>query len=246
MFELPLFPLNTVLFPGMPLELHIFEERYKLMINKCLDKHKPFGVVLIRHGRAEQDSLAESYSVGCTAHITQMNPLDEGRMNIVAIGHERFRILSVKRDQPYLTGMVENYPLREEKAPDVLPLSQKLRPLLKQFLQVMDKAGQVQFRSQRLPQNPIALAYLAAVLLQIPNVQQQALLSSMISSERPIVNRSGNWRTFITQQQLLLEADQAARFIQDLCTIYSREVALLDFINQQQDKDNQSNPFSWN
>lgn len=246
MFQLPLFPLNTVLFPGMPLQLHIFEERYKLMINQCLDEHKPFGVVLIRRGRAEHGPLAESYTIGCTAHITQMQPLDKGRMNIVAIGHERFRVLSVNRDQPYLVGTVENYPLSEENAPEIIPLSQQLRPLLRRFLRIMDQVGQVQFRSQRLPQNPIALAYLAAVLLQIPNVQQRVLLNALISSERDIDDRPGQWRTFIAQQQLLLETDQAAAFMQDLCTIYSREVALLNLMIQQQNNDNQSDTPSQN
>src|SRR5688572_13111983 len=88
MFELPLFPLNTVLFPGMPLRLHIFEERYKLMIERCYSSGAPFGGTLIRKG-GEVGGGADPFLIGCTALITEIEPLNDGRMNIVAVGHER-------------------------------------------------------------------------------------------------------------------------------------------------------------
>ncbi|HQF70729.1 MAG TPA: LON peptidase substrate-binding domain-containing protein, partial [Promineifilum sp.] len=69
MYELPLFPLNLVLFPGMPLPLHIFEERYKEMVADCLRENRPFGVVLIAEGRAEGGAPARPHVVGCTAEI---------------------------------------------------------------------------------------------------------------------------------------------------------------------------------
>jgi len=72
MFELPLFPLNTVLYPGTPLYLHIFEPRYQRMINLCLNEHRPFGVVLIRHGQEALGPLAEPYRIGCTADIIRV------------------------------------------------------------------------------------------------------------------------------------------------------------------------------
>ena len=82
MYELPLFPLNTVLFPGMPIKLHIFEERYKLMISRCYTEGQPFGVALIKSGN-EVGRKAEPFLVGCTAVITELEPLPDGRMNIV-------------------------------------------------------------------------------------------------------------------------------------------------------------------
>src|SRR5438046_1437349 len=88
---LPLFPLNTVLFPGMPLRLHIFEERYRLMIGECVERKQPFGVVLIKAGR-EVGEPAEPRGVGTTALIAAMSRMDDGRMNLVAVGQERFRI----------------------------------------------------------------------------------------------------------------------------------------------------------
>ena len=86
MFELPLFPLNTVLFPGMPLPLHIFEDRYKQMINNCLEEKEPFGVVLIRNGKEALGPLAQPHSIGCTARIVEVQKLSDGRMNITSVG----------------------------------------------------------------------------------------------------------------------------------------------------------------
>ena len=84
--NLPLFPLNTVLFPGMVLPLHIFEERYKLMMNRCLEQERPFGVVLIREG-AEVGEQAVPYDVGTTSVIAGVTRYDDGRMNIVSLGN---------------------------------------------------------------------------------------------------------------------------------------------------------------
>ncbi len=78
MFEIPLFPLNTVLFPGTPIHLHIFEERYKQMINLCLQEQRPFGVVLIRNGMEALGPLAEPFHIGCTAEIAHVERLEDG------------------------------------------------------------------------------------------------------------------------------------------------------------------------
>ena len=88
MLNLPLFPLNTVLFPEMPLPLHIFEVRYKQMIAKCLAGDRTFGVVLIKHGSEALGPLAEPYSIGCTARIIESQSLGEGRMEITTVGED--------------------------------------------------------------------------------------------------------------------------------------------------------------
>src|SRR5438105_9138369 len=87
--ELPLFPLNVVLFPGAELPLHIFEPRYRLMINECYEQEKPFGVVL---AQAESEILQEEpYSVGTMAEIEALDRLEDGRMNLIVKGTQRFR-----------------------------------------------------------------------------------------------------------------------------------------------------------
>jgi Lon protease-like protein len=96
---LPLFPLEVVLFPGTPLPLHVFEPRYKEMIGECLEQKKQFGVI-----RAQETDLAE---VGCTAEILAVTKkYDDGRMDIVAEGRDRFELLEVNQDRPFLRGQI--------------------------------------------------------------------------------------------------------------------------------------------
>ncbi len=92
---LPLFPLDLVLLPGVPLPLHVFEPRYKEMIAECLDQKKPFGVV-----RASSSGVAE---IGCTAEIIEVTKrYDDGRMDILTRGAERFEVLQVHEERPFL------------------------------------------------------------------------------------------------------------------------------------------------
>ncbi len=92
---LPIFPLELVLLPGVPLPLHIFEPRYKEMIAECLEKNKPFGVV-----RASSDGVAD---IGCTAEIVSVTKkYDDGRMDILARGVAPFEVLEVNQDRSFL------------------------------------------------------------------------------------------------------------------------------------------------
>ena len=182
MHELPLFPLNTVLFPGMPLTLHIFEERYKEMIDRCLDSRQPFGVVLIRQGVEAMGPLAEPHMVGCTAEIAQVEPLANDRFNILAVGRDRFRIVSLQQDKAYLIGMVEAYPL-EAADPDAWRSVHRLRPWVEEYLHLLSEAGDVEFEAADLPDDPEALAYLAATVLQVPNQQKQELLAAPAAAD---------------------------------------------------------------
>jgi len=92
---LPIFPLELVLLPGVPLPLHIFEPRYKEMIAECLEQKKPFGVV-----RASSDGVAD---IGCTAEIMSVTKkYDDGRMDILTRGVDRFEVLEVNEDRSFL------------------------------------------------------------------------------------------------------------------------------------------------
>jgi hypothetical protein len=114
--QVPLFPLNTVLFPGAIQALSIFEDRYKLMVRRCLETDSPFGIVLIKRGR-EVGGPAEPFSVGTLARIIQGEPTAEGRFGIICRAEERFRITSLdRRSAPYLVGEVELYP--DDPAPE--------------------------------------------------------------------------------------------------------------------------------
>ena len=182
MNDLPLFPLDTVLFPGMPLSLHIFEDRYKLMIGLCLERRQPFGVVLIKEGAEALGPLAEPHLVGCTARITQVERLGQGRMIIGAVGRRRFRILSINRDLPYLVGNAAYYPLQSD-TPGIEPAAAKLRPWVVRYMEQLARIEGSEFDPLGLPEESVQLAYMAASLLRIPANQKQAFLTAVAADE---------------------------------------------------------------
>jgi Lon protease-like protein len=101
--ELPLFPLHSVLCPGVALPLHIFEERYRLMVARCIEEGQPFGVVLIREGHETGPLLGRVADIGTTALIRQAGRYPDGRLDIVTVGGQRFRIDGLDEDrEPYL------------------------------------------------------------------------------------------------------------------------------------------------
>jgi uncharacterized protein len=207
MYELPLFPLNTVLFPGMPLRLHIFEERYKLMINHCYAEGEPFGVTLIKRG-VEVGGRAEPFQIGCTAIITEIEPLADGRMNIVAVGSERFQIHSLIHDQPYLVGLVDTYPVSSSDHMDLVDNGRSLRPWVRRYLEILAEASDTQFDLAQLPRDPLRLAYLASFLLQIPASQKQNLLN-ISDAEQLLNNLRNTYRREVTLLRAMLSARES-------------------------------------
>lgn len=183
MIEIPLFPLNTVLFPGMPLPLHIFEERYQEMIRLCLAEKRPFGVVLIREGEAEHGPLAEPYAVGCTADIIQVQKLDDDRLFIMTVGQDRFRIRSLDRQRSYLMGQVELLPLALGPTASLQAASDRLHPLVLEYLNVLAEVGKVEFDPEQIPTDPDELGFLAASFIQLPTEEKQALLEAETANE---------------------------------------------------------------
>lgn len=192
--ELPLFPLsNTVLFPGMALPLHIFEERYKLLINECVRDSRPFGVVLIRSGQ-EIGPGAKIHTIGTTAHITQVEKLNDGRMNIAALGYNRFRVHSVHNKKPYLTGLVDYFPLQNQDNEQAKALAPKIGEMLQAYLDIFATLGKVEFEMESLPEDPVTLAFLTAIILRTPAKDKQQLLDvpdllSLLRVERKMLNR---------------------------------------------------------
>jgi len=169
--ELPLFPLHVVLFPGRPLPLHIFEPRYRRLLRDCLADDHRFGVVAIRHGRAELGG-ADVYNVGTVAEIVRVERLDDGRANIVTRGAERFRITGLLHGGPYLRAQVH---LLAEQPADatVAAITAALRHHLQAYLCDMGAGDKL---AGRLPANPSALAWLAACAAELQLSEQQQLL----------------------------------------------------------------------
>ncbi|MCC6613535.1 MAG: LON peptidase substrate-binding domain-containing protein [Anaerolineae bacterium] len=163
----------------MPIHLHIFEDRYKLMIARCMETHAPFGVVLLQSGSevAGEGSEPEPYAIGCTAHITQLQPLGDGRMNLVAMGHERFRILARHNDEPYMTGDVEIMSLQDHDAETLSSDAPELHLWIKRYLQLLERVENAEFSIAQLPRDTLSLMYLAATILRITPAEKQELLT---------------------------------------------------------------------
>jgi Lon protease-like protein len=183
--KLPLFPLNTVLFPGMPLSLHIFEERYKLMIGQCIAQRRPFGVVLLRSGAAEArpGQAIEPYRVGCSATITQVQPMGMGKMNIVALGEDRFTIHALEHDQPYLVGLVDRQPHAPEADYDREAMSHALRRWVERYLGLIARFETLPLDQVTLPTDPLRLAFLGMSILKAPMDDKQAVLQARTELE---------------------------------------------------------------
>lgn len=183
MRDLPLFPLQTVLFPGAELPLTIFEERYKLMLRRCLDGDREFGVVLIRSG-AEVGEYAEPHSVGTVARITDVQPVDGGRFAITAEGVQRFRIRGTMRDEPYLTGMVEPLEDYDDDAPRIDEAVAQARELFTTYTRMTLAITNQWTRSVALPSRPGALADHIAARVDVEPRTKQHLLEELSSPRR--------------------------------------------------------------
>ena len=169
--ELPLFPLHTVLFPGRPLPLHVFEQRYREMLRDCLDGDRRFGVVAIKSG-AEVGTGADLFDVGTIAEIERVEHLDDGRANIVTRGVARFRIDRVLNSTSYLRAKAE--PLPEPPAGEAAARrARALRNVLIPYLAALGAPTQM---LERVPTAPEALGWLAASTLQVELPVLQELL----------------------------------------------------------------------
>jgi Lon protease-like protein len=136
-----------------------------------------FGVVLIRSGAETLGPLAEPYEVGCTARIVQSQPLEDGRYNLLAVGQERFRLLSTDRTKAtYLVGIAEYYPVQVQ-TPEVLsPAYARLRSNVERYMSRLSEVGDIQTAMQELPEEGLPLLYLASILLQMPPALKQKYL----------------------------------------------------------------------
>ena len=174
--EMPLFPLNVVLFPGMALPLHIFEARYREMINRCLDENLAFGVVLIKEG-PEVGGDALPRRVGTAARIVEVDRQPDGRMNIQVVGTRRFRIEELNRELPYLTGRVRHFPVTDGDTKLAVERAHKVRPKIMRYVELLTKATGVQLELDRLPEDATSLAFLTAITLQVRPEDKHRMLA---------------------------------------------------------------------
>jgi ATP-dependent Lon protease len=177
--ELPIFPLpEVVLFPGRPLPLHIFEFRYRILMNTILEDDRRFGVVSID---PIQGQIA---TIGCCAEIIRFQRLPDDRMKVLTLGQQRFRILNYVREKPYRVGLVEWI---EDRPPtqDLRPMAKELDGLLRNVVHLSAKLTDQKIElPDDLPALPTELSYWVAGNLYGVASEQQTLLEMQDTATR--------------------------------------------------------------
>jgi Lon protease-like protein len=175
--DLPLFPLNTVLFPRQALPLHIFEPRYQELVTRCLRERIDFGVLLIKEG-SEVGGGADPFMVGTSARIITVEELEDGCLDILAMGVARFRVLETRDDHPYMSGDIE---ILHDEMGDLARLPRLTQAAHRAYINYVAELSELMDEEERpaqiiAPNDPQVLSYTIASNLQISNSDQQALL----------------------------------------------------------------------
>ncbi|HZG38169.1 MAG TPA: LON peptidase substrate-binding domain-containing protein [Nodosilinea sp.] len=177
--ELPLFPLpELVLFPGRHLPLHVFESRYRIMMNTVLQSDRRFGVLML------DPTTGQPAQVGCCAEILHYQRMPDDRLKILTIGQQRFRVLSYVREKPYRVGLVE-WVEDKPTSQDLNPLASDVDRLLRDVVHLSAKlTNQDIDLPDNIPDIPIELSYWVASNLHGVALEQQALLEMDDTSVR--------------------------------------------------------------
>jgi len=199
-----LFPLNTVLFPGAVLNLHIFEPRYKQMVSECLEGGEAFGVCLIRDGDEAGDPDVMPYEVGTTAEIGEVTQLENGRYYISTVGKRRFRVERVVAREPFLIVEVSYLPEDEIEDPFAIDtLVGEVRDVFNDYLRLL-----VEFSGMKadvlFPEDPIDASFMIGDALQVADSMKQRLLE-LSSTEQRLTVELGFLRRLLPQLRSLLE-----------------------------------------
>ncbi|SDZ07979.1 hypothetical protein SAMN05444365_105217 [Micromonospora pattaloongensis] len=196
--QLPVFPLGTVLFPGLVLPLHIFEERYRELVRHLVSlpegTPREFGVVAIRRGWEVLPPAGPAggtpasggvtlHEVGCTAELRQVTELADGRFDIVTVGRRRFRIAGVdEQSTPYLRARVEwlPEPTGSEDVADLL--APRVLAVFRQYLGLIRRGPEE--IAEQLPEDPTVLSHLVAATAALTVEDRQRLLAAPDTARR--------------------------------------------------------------
>jgi len=199
---LPLFPLGVVLYPGMLLPLHIFEERYRQLVRDLLEQPEPrhFGVIAIRKGRETGiDGVQSLYEIGCTATVRRVDKHEDGRFDLITIGTQRFRLLGLDQTLPYLQGEIE---LLADDVVDLTaaaPVARAVQVAFRAYLDALTEWGGATVRIDDLPDEPVLLSFLVAASMVIDLPERQGLLA-----EPDTVRRLNAQRALLSRETAML------------------------------------------
>jgi Lon protease-like protein len=184
--ELPLFPLPLVLFPGVPLPLHIFEERYRRLLADVRVSNNLFGLSYF-DPNAVADERPAVGSVGCATEVVEVQPLPDGRSNILTVGVARYRVESyVERGDPYHVARVEFF--EDDEAVDAQVLEKRAAEVTEMFMRIARAMRSINNERGTLPElpqdDPERLSFLIAAVVEMDAESKQQLLELRSTSER--------------------------------------------------------------
>ena len=183
--ELPLFPLPLVLFPGMPMPLHIFEERYRKMLADIRAGNNLFGLSYFDSDSSDKD-VPPAGHIGCVAEVTETQALPDGRSNVLAVGVVRYQVEAyVERGDPYLVVRANYF---EDDEEDEAALAAKSREVAATFMRVANAIRVINDERGNLPDisdtDPQKLSFLVAAAMEIEVETKQGLLELRSTTER--------------------------------------------------------------
>jgi uncharacterized protein len=190
---LPLFPLGTVLYPGLVLPLHIFEERYRQLVRDLLAGPEPrqFGVIAIREGRETGvTGVSSLHDVGCTATVRQVEEHEDGRFDLLTVGTDRFRLLQLNEGRPYLRAEMEFLPDQAGDEATAGLAAHAVKEAFRGYLEALAARGATRISVPDLPDEPVLLSYIvaASVIVDVPD--KQALLAEPDAARRLAAERT--------------------------------------------------------
>ncbi len=185
--SLPLFPLNTVLFPGVSVPLHVFEDRYRALVHQLLRIEDPadrlFGSVAIREGYEVGERGGQSlHRIGCLLQLTEVDAHDDGTFDIVAVGRARLRLDSLDTSGPYLAGRIDVMP---EVSDEVDPLiAERARLTFERYRETLSELRGEEVLAGPLPRDPTYLSWSLAATCLLTLKERQSLLEADDASVR--------------------------------------------------------------
>ncbi len=171
---IPLFPLNAVLFPQQPLPLHIFEPRYQRLVADCMEHRKEFGVVLVHQGQLYQNGT-------CARIENVLERFDDGRLKILTLGKQRFRVRRLVEGKPYLEGEVEFWDDSDRPSPALDALLRQILALVRDYAALTGKIADTSLIDDY---SPYGFSFFLAEINNYSLTRQQEILEMASAEER--------------------------------------------------------------
>jgi Lon protease-like protein len=192
--QLPIFPLNTVVFPGVTLPLHVFEDRYRALVHHLLtipDKSlRVFGIVAVREGYEVGEHGAQSvHRIGCVVQMTSVKPYPDGRFDIEVVGRSRMRLETLDSSGSYLVGGVETVEEDTRTSPEGAEAAARALETFEEYRQMLSRMRGGEVLDGGLPRDPVYLSYSLAATCLLTLQERQAMLEAATPVDRLLMLR---------------------------------------------------------